>query len=401
MIDYEYADRQFLDLSDRLLTPAFRKIAMTYCATQGEFYDALELFYVLLGVELDEADIKERLDKYRLRLIRLIDRFNIEKEDIRKAKNHIFFKEKVYDYKLHESMVEAYRNLAQALGDQYMETIPVNIWIRSIAVEDREGFSVVELTLLLCLFLSVQGRSVGKLNVSLESENEKKRAKLRFRKIKETLLSKEMLTILTYLILDLLADYHKKNYENNYYRHLRNFWLPERKRHLKTAQYAVQRYGNRITKAYYTESDMDALNAAEKIQLLTENGDIARIQQLFFVIQPIVTAYVDGTLPLNLCELAQQESISCGAAERPIAINMRDFLLASNAVSEETKNHIRSMPPTYYEATIEDYWVARRVALAIREYARGVIKAVVTLLETLPEAQIAGEQGMWNYLLSI
>lgn len=401
MIDYEYADRQFQHLANTLMLPAFRKIAMTYCTTQSEFYDALELFYSLSGVELDEADIKERLDKYRLRLIRLVERLNVEKEDIRKAKNDVFFKGKVYDSKLHESMVEAYRYLAHAMGDQYIETIPENIWIRSIAVEDREGFSVVEFTLLLCLFLSIKGKSVGKLNAPVESENEKKRAKIRFRKIKETLLSKEMLITLSYLLLDLLADYHQKNYEDNYFRHLRNFWLPESKRHLKTAQYAVQRYGNGITKDYYTESDIDALSTEKKIQFLVENGDVARTQQLFFVIQPIVTAYVDGALPLNICELAQQESERCDAAEKPIEINMREILMASNAVSEETKEHIRNMPAAYYAATIEDYLVAGRTALAIREYAQGVVKAVAALFETLPEAQMTGEQGMWDYLLSI
>ena len=396
MIDYEYVNRRFADLSMSLLAPAFRKMALTFCITPKDFYDALEMNNALKGFDDYDGEHKERIDKYRLRLIRLTKRLNAVKRDI--TKNDELFEKKVYDCQLNESMVVSYQYLAQAIGDTYIEKVHKSVLLRSIDIGDRDGFSLVEFALLMCLLLSIQGRSVGRLNAAVNTEYELRRARARFGKMKAVLFSAELENILINLMLDYLAEYYQKNYEDRLSKHLTKYWLPKKRRHLKTARYAVKRYGNEIDNIYYKDADYDSLDAADLIRLFRENEDIARTQWLFFVVLPMTEAYLDGVLPLNVCEFTKFVSGINGKSEIPMVLNIQRFLLNSDTVSPQIKDHIKNMPPSYYDATIEDYLVAQRLAQAIKGYVAEVQKAVVALLETLPEAQIAGKQGLWHYL---
>ena len=158
MIDYEYVNRRFEDLSNTLLIPAFRRMALTYRATCGDVYTAMELYNELRCVECLEEDYKARIDKYRLRLIRLTKRLNEAHSE--PDKNAVMFDKKTYDCKLEDSMVTSYHCLAQLLGDHCIDTVPAQTIVRSIDLCDRNGFSIVEFMLVVCLFFSIQGRSV-------------------------------------------------------------------------------------------------------------------------------------------------------------------------------------------------------------------------------------------------
>ncbi len=397
MIDYVFADQQFDDLSNKLLLPAFRKIALSYCTTSSNIYDALELYNDLTGTELSAGEGRsDLLDKYRLRLTRLIQRLNIENSSNKTS--NIFFAKKVYDTKLYENMVIPYLGLSKTLGDTYAQTFSLETWTRSIAIEERKGFSFVEFALIICLFLALKGRSIGKLNVPITTENELKRAKPRFKKIKKVLFSKEFEIILGSLLLDLLADYHQKNYEDSLNHHITAYWLPTNKQHLKSARYAAKRYGNKV-KEYYSYTDFDALNSTRKLSLLTEHENINKIQWLFFVIVPIVEVFLNNALPSDIQQLFISESTH--QTTNSTTINMRDHLLSSNIVLPDIQEHIKNTLPTTYETIAEDYLIAYKLYNSILEYISEIRKAVVSLLETLPESCIAGNIDLWHYFLKL
>lgn len=399
MIDYEYVNRKFADLSATLLVPTFRKLALTYCVSAKDFYDALELYCDLRGDEIYEDGHKERIDKYRLRLIRIANRLNVVNTE--QVKNEVLFEGKVYDCRLKASMVAAYRYLAESIGDLCIASVSDSTLTRSIDIVNRDGFSVVEFTLLLCLFTSIQGRTVGKLNMPVTTENERKRARGSFRKIKDVLFSKELESVLVDLLLDGLMKDHQRNYDDNLYKHLRDFWILESKRKLKTAQYAVKCYGKSIDKTYYKDADFDVLSAADQMRLLKDNEDIARTQWLFFTVLPLTEAYMDGALPSDIDELIMLGGTVSDTKEKSALINIQSLYLKSNVVPFQMKEHIKNMPPSYYEVSAEECLIAQRFALAIKGYIGEVRKSVVTLLEVLPEAQISGKQGLWEYMLRL
>ena len=399
MVDYNYSDRKYKDLAEKLLIPAFRNMALSYCVDRSDIYEALELYDALCRTEDDETLLyEEAIRKYRLRIIRLIKRLNVE--ETKDENNDVFFLDKVYDSKLHLSMVSSYLPLAKMIDDCNMQTVPLNIVIRSLAVEDREKFSVVEFALLVCLLISVKGRSVDKINRPITTENELKRAKPRLKKIKEGLFSKKLEIILLNLILNILSRYYQKDYEDTLCRYLTDFWLPESKRHLKTSRYAVKRYGGKIVKSHYSEEDLEKLSPGETMQLFETNERISRLQWLFFVILPICQAFFEGGMPRNICENMEMKKGNLNE-EGVLNIDMREYLLGSHLLDSKMKEHIKNMPSSSYTAAAEDFLVARKLCDAVTEYIAGVRKAVVQLLETLPEAKIAGKIELWEYLSNL
>lgn len=395
MIDYEVVERRFNVISQKFLVPAFRKLALTHCATHIDFYDSLELFENLADKISPYLVRKDILDGYRLRLINLVSRLSIE--GIKTEKNDAFFLSKVYDPKLNENMVVAYYPFAKAISDDWVQSIPGTILARTIDVNDREGFSMVEMTLLLCLIVSLRGRSLATLNRPIVTDNELKRAKPRLRKIRDNLYSKNMEIVLSSFILDWLADYYQESYEELLNRHLTSFWLPENKRHLKTARYAVQRYGGGITKEYYTYEELEKLSDEQSIRLTNENGDLQIMQWLFFKIVPMTEAFIDGSLPLISDDIGAYFEID----ENTNTLSIKEHLLSSPLVSGATKEHIKNSPESYYEATPEDFLVSQKLAVAINSYIRGISNAAVSLMSMLQEAQIAEGLDWQEYFINL
>lgn len=393
MVDYDFSDRLFDNLTKKFIVPAFRKFALTYSVSSSIAYDTIEFCYEGTETEIDRKDM---VDKFRLRLARIIEQMRFEKDIDPNEK--AFYVSKLYDDKLNEVMVEAYRNLAKPLGDEIALAFPKKTLLRNLSLEDRSAFSFVEFAFLLCLFLSIRGRSLKTLSEPIETKNQLKRAIPRFRKIKDVLFSKQFEFALMGLMLDLLAEHHQKNYSDRLNCHIRDYWLPQSKRKLKTAKYAVQQHGNRvISNDYYPLEEYKKLSDVDQVRLIEDNQEVMLIQRLFYIIIPVIEALIIGALPTNqsLEQIAQQ---SLGS---PALFQIKEYLLSSSTIPTGTKKHIQNMPDAYYTVTCEDYFVAQRIYEIMKYYYCEVQKSVVSLMETLPGFQIAGENGLWEYLINL
>ena len=398
MVDYYFAERVFDELKQKLLIPAFRNFALTYAVPSSIVYDVLES--CCEEPEESQANRKDLADKYRLRLVRLINELRISKSN--DTSDNALYVSKIYDDKLNEVMVRAYRNLAQVMGDKITLMFPESTLLRNLSIEERIGFSFVEFALLLSLFLSIQGRSIGKLMEQMDTPNKVKRAIPRLRKIKDTLFSKEFERELMRLMMDLMIVYHQENYEDNLNRHLRNFWLPQSKRNLKTAKYAVDRYaGKFVCDDDYPRKEYEKLSEREKVQLVEQNHEIMQIQRLFFIIFPVTEAFIIGALPARIEDAIAKSETKEHVENGGMEISLRNYLLESNEIPIDTKAHIRNMPASNYMVSCENYLVSQKFYDVLKFYCSEVQRAVVSLLEVLPGTQFAGENGLWDYLISL
>lgn len=398
MIDYELAERVFENINQRLIIPAFRKLALTYSVPNTLVYDILEDYFY--DPEDSESDRKDLVDKVRVRLVRLIN--ELRSDESNDKADIAFYVSKIYDEKLHENMVASYRNLAKTIGDNITLMFSPETLLRNISLEKRAGFAFVESALLLCLFLSIKGKSIGMLMEKMDTTNKVKRAKLRLRKIKDTLFSKDFENLLMGLMMDFIAAHHQKIYADNLNRHLRSFWLSPSKRHLKTAKYAVERYGGElVSNDYYPEKEYEKLSDWDKIRLFEENQELMNIQRLLYIIFPITEAFIIDALPNSVEEaLAKAEKEEC-MAEGEKRISIRKYLLESKKISIETKEYIKNMPSAYYMVSCEDYLVAQKFCSVLKNYCGEVQKAVVALLEILPGTQVTGEQSLREYMFNL
>ena len=397
MIDYMFSDRLFEELARKLIVPAFRKFALTYSVSNSTAYDVMECCYdSVVMQEESEATRKDMVDNLRRRLVRIIEQLQTNEEASKDTKQ--LYVAKIYDCKLNEEMVRAYYNIVGKLGDTELMMFSEKTILRNLNIENRQGFSFVEFAMLLCLVLSVRGRSLKKLIEPMDTDNKQKRAIARFRKIKDTLFSKQFEHVLMDLMLDLLAEYHQADYEDIYNRHIRDYWLPTSKRKLKTAEYATQRYGNKIISSnVYPREEYEKLSDVEQLKLVEDNSVVMLYQRLFYVIVPVIEALIVGAIPVDIGLVNKRQD----GDHIPIQINLREYLLTSLEIPASTKEHIRNMPESYYTVSCEDYVVAVRIYKIMKQYYYEVQKAIVSLLEVLPGSQFVGDCGLWDYLINL
>lgn len=161
--------------------------------------------------ELQNQDYFDRTaetKKAGKRLTNLVNRLTPEAKGIPVGtpKGEGFFVEKVFDPVLKSCMEGSYNVVAMTIGDDMIAVLSDNCTGIEDSFKDRKGFAFVEYATLVCLFGAIRGRSIEALNRPIVTENEKKRARARFRKIRDVLYSKTFEYSMMSALFDLMGS---------------------------------------------------------------------------------------------------------------------------------------------------------------------------------------------------
>ncbi|MBR4290256.1 MAG: hypothetical protein IKT52_06425 [Oscillospiraceae bacterium] len=390
----EYVNNKYEYLCQKLLVPAFRNICLKFGHKTTIFYDFVQRAtfmtdMVTLGGEkqlsagmrvTDDRRSETRKNSERLR--KIIDRLTPNADGIPEEveSEKVFFVAKEFDYQLYRSMARSYQCLAAYTGDDILLNAPEGQLAKSVSIMDRNGFSFVELATIACIFLAIQGRSIKKINSPVLTENERKRAVPRLKKMAKILKSMEFRDCLLMLLIDLVGEYHEKEQGDLVYRHLRDFFLPEDKRSLKTAKYAVEHFGHKIQPGSgITEEEWASIDNSTIQRFLQENDTISLTQWFFFMIVPVADAIAGGIIPEEAVDaLVEQQEV----------IDIREVLLNSDRLTFDLRLHLNNSSSENYRIEVEDLIISRKVANAFTAYLDAVCREVLTLLSCLPEMKI-------------
>jgi hypothetical protein len=108
--------------------------------------------------------------------------------------------------------------------------------------------------------------------------------------------------------------------------------------------------------------------------------------------------YIGAFILFGDVELTEKcaEALYAKAPEHDVMITAE-----SKGIPLDTKEHIRNMPESYYIVSCENYLVSQKFYDMLKLFCSEVQRAVVSLLEVLPGTQFAGENGLWDYLISL
>lgn len=426
----------FSKMREKILRPAFRKIALTYSVSTENFYDTVHEMEFSLDDMIDVTRGVYSRDEERLRsnrhLNKILDQISTQKRRKKKGKNkrqYVRLKQSksemgfgtpssdlhrptVFDKKLSEAMVLTFKAVSELLGDEdFASCIPSN-HLRIMGIDEsesrpmkrrnrskrrikraispknfgdvspnkvRNGYAFPEYATLCCLYAAIHSSAIKKLNSPVETENQVKRAKPRMNKIREVLFSEEYHRAITRTVFDLLASTFEDDYNALSISHFSTFWLDPQKKDLKTLKYALENHT-------MDSPNSDALNSAEAVARFAEEyRRLEFMDYTFEVICPIAEAIVIGALPTGLLPDIKDK------------ISLQDYLLETPAIDSVTKDHIRSQDKSNYYVYFRNYAVAEKVGEVVTAFVEATKRSVVMLLECLPDAAVAGENGLWDY----
>lgn len=422
MLTENSVDEQYAMICAEILEPTLKKIALSFSVSATEFYDTVhELSFtaerlmsdqaVGLGIDLDFDDTQgyDRIletVKSKQRLYRIAKRLTFTPDKNRNTLNSDLLSEpKIYDHRIHTAMIASYSAVSDMIGDSLFNKLDAAQMARALQAEGRTDlkekricFSFSEFAMFTCLYMALNRASLDALNSPIEKETQKKRLKGRMKKIKYWLFSVELHDALVRTLLDLFVNFNEEKYALLIDKHLRDFWLPAEKRHIKYFDYAEK-------KGYFLTSPWTKHNGEEENVELTsfktdsqfmqnftiENIQVQVYQQFFYELLPVIAMISEGIVPKGL--------IQPGTEEGPIAL--KPYLLKSNKIDRISKKHIEKQRDTVYVISPCEYLLAEKASNVLETYIAAVIRSVVSFLECLPEAEISGNKTFMEYLENI
>lgn len=392
-------ERRFELIRKNVLCPAFRKVALTYCVAPSDFYDTVHemefsLSDMIEGKAYSEKHSEtgryvrtEEMRKSNHRLNNLLSRLVIENDPCLGEASMKFFLPKVFDARLSEAMLFTFQSISDLLGDGFFASnAPVN-HLRAVGIDGRDKFAFPEYAALCCLYIAINGPAVRTLNRPIETANQLKRAKPRMQGIRDVLFDKKYCRVITKTVFDLMAAFHEAPYNDILRAHLSEFWLKPEKQHLKTVDYAIQRH----TVDQLDEGRLFSGNDADQalLHFFQQYDEIELMQYAFDTVFPVAEGLATKAIPYGL------------SADADGAISIQEHLLGSAIVDEITKEHIERQNRSSFCINECDYMVAAKVADIVTTFVKATQRAVVMLLECLPESSIAGDMGLWDYFNTI
>lgn len=426
----------FIKMREKILRPAFRKIALTYSVSTENFYDTVHEMEFSLDDMIDVIRGVYSRDEERLRsdrhLNKILDQVSTQKRRKKKGKNkrqYVRLKQSksemgfgtpssdlhrstVFDKKLSEAMVLTFKSVSGILDDESFASIIPHNHLRSMGIDEsesrptkrgnrskrrikraispksfgdvspnkvRNGYAFPEYATLCCLYAAIHGPAIKKLNSPVETENQLKRAKPRMNKIREVLFSEEYHRAITRTVFDLLASTFEDDYKALSISHCSTFWLDPQKKGLKTLKYALENHT-------MDSPNRDALNSVEAVARFCEElKRLVLTNYTFGVICPIAESIVIGAVPTGL------------VLDLEGYISLQDYLLETPVIDSVTKDHIRRQDKSSYYVDACDYLVAEIVGKVVTTFVEATKRSVVMLLECLPDAAVAGENELWDY----
>ena len=207
-------------------------------------------------------------------------------------------------------------------------------------------------------------------------------------------------------------------------KHVRDYWLPIEKRNLKYLDYAKTQGYLELPRIRYrgkglfheaesvdfedgmplssvkwrelTSEDEGEHIPPDKIEQLIydfrwENDNVQVYQEFFAYVLPLAEMMALRIVPKVLLETDKKAK----------EFDLRSYLFKSNKIDKITMECIRRQDARNYIVGIEEYQLANKLSDVIDAYIDAVLSSVVTFLECLPEANVAGEKTLQEYFNSI
>ena len=444
-------DKRFKLLCAEILEESIKKIALTYSVSTTEFYDTVhELSFspeslmveeaIKIGVDIDFDDIEgynriEETTKSKLRLYRIANRLAVnpaqDKKDKLKIDSEILAKPKIYDDCIGSAMVTTYSAVSDIIWDLLFNKLGATNIKRALQAEtridrlsNRQCFSFTEFAMFVCLYMALNRASVDVLNRPMETANQKRKLKGRMQRIKQWLVSDELRDSLVKTFVDLVAEFNEEKYSVLIDKHVRDYWLSGEKRHLKYLDYAKEQRYLEVPRIKYRGKalicETEAMNFEDGAPLVTvkwkettpenegenipsdkleqliydfsiENDRVQVYQEFFLHVLPVAQMMSLRIVPKDLLETDKTKK----------EFDLRFYLMRSNKTDKITAEHLRRQDAQSYVIAIDEYQLANKVSDVIDIYIDAVLSSVVTFLECLPEANIAGEKTLQEYFNSL
>ena len=390
------------DIERRFVLPSIHNIALTYCVTTTLFYNIVhscEITPLVFGpkIEMDkitpilEDEFKYvRNDETRksfLRLSSIIEKLSLGDGQTKGKKGRdkqekllvptVFGR--VTDLMLSEYNIFMESKGRAGLPDEYVKYLSYRRLMAHVEDKKESGFSFFEAVALATLYLSHKGRSVSKLNEPIKTDNERKRARQRFKLIKEQLTSKQLYDAMVRIFVDLATEWCIGSYKFIEEEHIREFHLPEEYWQTKDLRYAIKHHWVEIDNDTVDDSEWsDAKVERFRVQL-EELGDA----QLYVeCILPLVELILTGIIPDDITTVMSE-------------IDLQPYILATEKYKKIEKEYLLKLDQ--YRVPREDYMIACLAAETIDTYIQSAFKSAKELFSELAEADALDHRPFKEY----
>lgn len=379
----------YQDVVNRYFIPSFRTIAISYCVSIGSFYDTIHDY--TYADEIDSGQY-ERTDAARksYRHLRIIMERLASAEGNAGQDNGTdkLFRPTVFDRKLPQLMVDEYNHVAESLGTILApQSYSCMLKDRSMCLSPESSgsrmYAFPELVVIACLCCALQSSSLDVLNNPMTTDNERKRARGRFRKIKSVLDSPLFYNAVVKTFFDMLPDMHME-------RHAQSL-----KAYCKIEANIEREY----YKKYYRNRQDVELGAATT-EYLSQQEYLRSSSFFFGCVCPVAELITFKAVPMDLLgpEYDHLESVDLDSDEHG-EIDLFPYVSTAKMLSEGTKEQVNSLGE--YKVGIGEYLVSREVAKLVGRYLRQVFDDVVDLLECLPETSGLSKKPFQDYFRNL
>lgn len=359
-------DERCIFFERTFLLPSIRVISLSYSVSTTNFYD------IVIPCELlsDSYDREIETRNAFKRLTSIVQKLSLCKEKKKdrvtgRSKKEVLFVSTVFSRELPALMVSEYNSFAKQYG---MAQIPWEIQ-KMFAVrkngslidgKKETAFAFPEAIALAALYLSHYRRAVAKLNEHIKTENERKRARQRYRKVKSTFDSKELRDGFSKLLVDLSCMWCEDAYRAERFEYTREFRLPKRFSCSKDIRYA-------ISKHYLAKEAIDQSGWDEKKEkrYKIQDEELENVKWYTDRICPLMKAVLTGRLPDDSQDIS--------------TIDLSSFPEADAGVSSD------------------DYVIACKLAVIVKDFIQRASDSAKFLLSYLKEADELSNKPFLEY----
>lgn len=357
------------------LIPSIRYIALTYSVSTSKLYEVVNFCEQILLQPSREAVMRKCFNRLASIVAQLaLTPYNNEEGLVGRNKCERLFLDTVFSKELPALMMSEYTTFASLVDappilQGYEKLLRVRKNTNQIEGEADMKFAFGEAITLACLYLSHHNRAVLKLNRPITTQNEQKRARGRFKRVKEQLESKQLRDAFIRLFLDLSRIQCEDAHAFMTYQYTREYRLPRKFRITKDIRYAVSHHYipyDSIDRSYWTQQSRKEFQ--EQHQTLEYAKRYAK------AISPLVELILTRTIPNDI---SIEDSSS-------VELDLRPYIQGQAKIDYTAKRQKEELGIETVSA--RDYRLACKVAKTVDCYMTQAFASARYLLSLLEEA---------------
>lgn len=367
LYDYEVIQRQ-------LLVPSIRMLALTYSVPSSKLYDIL----IPCDLKSEAYDRKGETRNSFKRLANIMKRLSLENEDNneelegkkgRDVQERLFINT-IFSQELPDLMISEYNAFAKMVDapemiSEYRRFLRVRKnWCISEGKKET-AFAFPEAMALASLYLSHYRRAISTLNKSIQTENQKTRARGRFKRIKMCLISKQLHDKFAKFIVEYSQNWCIAEYKTMEYEYTREYRLPERFCCTKDIRYATARHYIKDV----NNIDTSAWGMSKFNRFQMQHRELEYLYYYLECVCPIMEKILTGEIPDNM-PIAEDDSRD---------INLEPYIGKASTV------------------TSVDYLIACKAAKTVNSYIQCAYDSAKYLLSCLKEADDLDNRPFLEY----